>query len=105
MPKRQDHAAIVRRDSRAIGRAGCAYYSLNERGIAHLSRKMLPLSVSRVALHVARRHRLHDHLKGIMVLTRARVVKAGHGGALFGGMDLIFRGPKSKGEALREPSA
>lgn len=38
----------------------------------------------------------------LMILSRARVVKAGHGGVLFGGVDMHFRGLKSKGEAYQQ---
>ena len=46
-------------------------------------------------------YRIEDEAE-IMFLSRARVVKAGHGGILFGGVDLVYRGVKSKGEAYRQ---
>ena len=38
----------------------------------------------------------------VFYLSRARLIKAGHGGMLFGGVDLTFRGIKSHGEAWRQ---
>ncbi|RZL68467.1 MAG: hypothetical protein EOP77_01230 [Variovorax sp.] len=54
--------------------------------------------------HLEMRAALHDIETGdeLMILSRARVIKAGHGGVLFGGVDLHFRGIKSSGEARRQ---
>lgn len=51
--------------------------------------------------HLEMRATLHHVETGeeLMILSRARVIKAGHGGVLFGGVDLHFRGLKSSGEA------
>ena len=46
-------------------------------------------------------YRIEDDAE-IMFLSRARVIKAGHGGILFGGVDLRFRGVKSKGDEYRQ---
>lgn len=54
--------------------------------------------------HLEMRAALYDIETGdeLMILSRARVIKAGHGGVLFGGVDLHFRGIKSSGEARRQ---
>lgn len=46
-------------------------------------------------------YRIEDDAE-IMFLSRARVIKAGHGGILFGGVDRRFRGVKSKGDEYRQ---
>ena len=54
--------------------------------------------------HLHMRATLYDIESGeeTMFLSRARVIKAGHGGVLFGGVDLHFRSLKSSGEARQQ---
>ena len=54
--------------------------------------------------HLEMRATLLDVESGgeVFYVSRARLLKAGHGGMLLGGVDLRFRGAKSKGESFRQ---